>query len=187
MAEMSGRDAFTGGTQGAALGTSIMPGWGTAGGAVAGALGGLFGLWPGTGEGSPEAAQKKHEENLRKAMEMYQAYRPQALEARLQAMRQAAGMMQPVSTALQRMYGPSAGFDPTAGFQNPFAQMPVDRPPMTGRGTYQGAPRGGPGGGPIVAGPSGTPPPPGPPPPPRWTGVPLPIPPGPPPHMTGGR
>jgi len=80
MASFSGQGAASGAAGGAAMGTMIMPGWGTAVGAVAGGLLGAFG-GPSSGD---EKALKKEQEylNYMKALSLEQ---PKAEQARLTA------------------------------------------------------------------------------------------------------
>lgn len=51
----------------------------------------------------------------------YQAYRPMAAQARLNALQQQASAFQPVNNQLSQMYGPSAMMDTGAMMQNPMS------------------------------------------------------------------
>lgn len=152
-------DILSGAFGGAIAGAPLGP-WGIAGGA---GLGGLAGYATGNKDEKKDLSGAFKEVSNR-----YAQYRPEDFARRKEAIKYAMSMMAPSHAMLQGAYGVAppnmdAFFQPPAGGQS--------RPPMTGRGTYQGAPRGGPGGGPIKAGPSGTPPQGPPPPMDPWKGV----------------
>lgn len=99
-------------------------------------VGGLF--------ANPDEQYKQQQMN--QAHQAYTAYRPEAAQARMNAMRQAGSMMQPANNALAAMYGPGA----TAAMptMNPMS------PRMMGLGGPQGSGPAGPAMTPI-SGPSG--------------------------------
>jgi hypothetical protein len=68
--------------------------------------------------------EEKLKRDMAAAAAQTQAYRPQALDARLSAVRQALARYAPVSAALQQMYGPGASLNLTAA--NPFGQAPAN-------------------------------------------------------------
>lgn len=129
------------GVTGAGIGSAFGP-WGTAAGGLLGLGYGLFAPDP-AGD-----AEKGHLRQLEEAQRRYAEYRPQALQARLSAIQNAANMFGPVNNALGRMYGPDAQLNLEGAGVNPFD------PGMTGpRDRKRSDPSMN-----IKAGPAGTPP-----------------------------
>lgn len=78
---------------------------------VGGLLGGIF--------GNPE--QEAHEKALKRAQQEMFQYRPEALDARMNAMHSMAGAFGPANNMMGQMYGSGAQMDVGSMIQNPFS------------------------------------------------------------------
>lgn len=140
------KGATTGAVTGATIGSAVPvigTAWGAGVGGVLGGLGGYLGYMPGTGEGEGDDANNTITA-MKQAAGKYDQYRPELMQARMNALNTALGAFSPVNTALGRMYGPEAQFDLSKAAVNPFAvgssanpgsNAPAAAPP-------QGAPQG---------------------------------------------
>jgi hypothetical protein len=110
---------------GAGIGATIGGPVGAGIGAGAGALYGIF------GDNRSDAANA-HAAEFGKAADAYEAYRPVAIQARMNALKNAFSLFSPVQGALGNMYGGAAPqFDMSKAFQSPFAGTagPGGQPP----------------------------------------------------------
>ena len=89
--------------------------------------------------GNPE--QEAHEQQFRDLSQVYEQYRPEVFQARLQAMRQAMGAFQPYNQLLGQMYGPQFQTDMSQFWQNPFQASPGGQSGTRDMGMPRGAPR----------------------------------------------
>ena len=81
----------------------------------------MFGL-----KDSPQ--DKVLRDRMAQAQQSYEMYRPQVAQARMQAMQQTAGMMNPYFNLMEQMYGPGSAPDMSQVFQsNP---VPTVEPPQ---------------------------------------------------------
>lgn len=113
------QDALKGGVTGASVGAVGGP-WSAAIGGGLGAVGGYLGWMPGTGQGDGNDANNTISA-MKAAGAKYDQYRPELMQARMNALNSALGAFSPVNAALGRMYGPDAQFDLSKAAVNPFA------------------------------------------------------------------
>ena len=126
MAQSRLRDTGVGAAQGAAMGSMVLPGWGTAIGAGVGGLGGLFGLMPGTG-GQDES--KRRQDDIARAQTMLSEQQRLAYGHRQQTMQGLGQMFGPANDRLARMYGDGARVQMPTSQGGPLDQMFAQRPP----------------------------------------------------------
>lgn len=102
--------------------------FGGGGGGGGGGLSGLFGNLgvgfnmsdiPVAGNLFADPREQFAQEQMQRGLENVSAYRPEAAQARMNAMRQATSVLAPVNNMLGAMYGPGAQMDLTQVYQNP--------------------------------------------------------------------
>ena len=108
MAKQKGKDTVSGAAQGAAAGTAILPGWGTAIGAGVGGLGGYLGLMPGTGQDDGQEAEKKRLQGIDQSRGMIDYMQQIGAQQRRANIQDLGQMYQPVNDRLARLYGSGA-------------------------------------------------------------------------------
>lgn len=120
------KDTGSGAMQGAAMGTMVLPGWGTAIGAGIGGLGGYFGMMPGTGGGG-EA--KKRTDDIAQAQAMLREQQRLSVGHRQATMQGLGQLYGPANDRLARMYGQGARVQMPPQQQSPLEQMFAQQPP----------------------------------------------------------
>ena len=115
MARQRGSDTGRGAVTGAAMGTAVLPGWGTAIGAGVGGLGGYFGLMPGTGQDDGQRATSSRLAEIQKAQAMLGQMQSLGVAQRRSTMNGMGQIYKPMNDRLARLYGEGARVNmPTA-------------------------------------------------------------------------
>lgn len=120
------RDTGSGAAQGAAMGSMVLPGWGTAIGAGVGGLGGYFGMMPGTGGGGEV---KGRQADIARAQAMLQDQQRLSVGHRQATMQGLGQLYGPANDRLARMYGSGARVQMPPAQQSPLEQMFAQKPP----------------------------------------------------------